>query len=158
MEEYWHLINCANCGHQTMIGKPEDTCLFCGKNTNKKEVIMAEKDSTEERGAIPPKPKNRKKVWGYYEKNKEAMVADYNSMRVSSFFLKWGISSQTWPKLKKKWGISNKTKGRGSKQVEKTTQRVVKETTSEDTALTEHERYLILLGYQQAVREIFRAK
>ena len=27
-----------------------------------------------------------------------------------------------------------------------------------DAALTEHERYLILLGYQQAAREILRAK
>lgn len=36
------LIDCANCGHQTMVDlkRPEDTCLFCGKIASKKEVIM----------------------------------------------------------------------------------------------------------------------
>ncbi len=103
----WY-VNCANCGKEVLIDGPRDRCYFCGKNASKKEVIMAEKE-VEER-VVPPKPKNRRKLKEYWEKNKEAMVADYLSMRVSSFLKKWGISSLTWQKLKKKWGVPNKGK------------------------------------------------
>ena len=105
----WY-VNCANCGHQVMIDGPEDRCYFCGKNASKKEVIMAEKEGTVEEKAIPPKPRKRKKLWEYYEQNKEAMIADYQSMRVSSFFKKWGLGSLTWQKLREKWEVPNKGK------------------------------------------------
>ena len=118
-------IDCANCGHQTEVDldDPEDTCLFCGKNARKKEDIMAEKEAAQEAVAavqnhnkepVPTKPKNRRKLKGYWEKNREAVVADYLSMRVSSFFKRWGISSNTWQKLREKWQVPNKTRGRGS--------------------------------------------
>lgn len=110
-----HLVNCVNCGRQTMIDltNTEDNCQFCGKNARKKEVIMAEKEAAvEEKVLVPisPKPKKRKKIEAYYKQNKEAMIADYQSMRVSSFFLRWGISSGSWGKLKKLWGVPNKEK------------------------------------------------
>lgn len=153
----YFLIECANCGHQTMVDLDTegDTCLFCGKDARKKEVIMQDNKRSE---PVPTKPKNRKKLKDYWEKNKEAMVADYLSMRVSSFFRKWGISSKTWQGLREKWEIPSKTKDRGSQSTEKPTTKAAKEAKNEDVALTEHERYLILLGYQQAVREIFGAK
>lgn len=70
---------------------------------------MAEKEIGEM--VVPPKPKKRKDLWKYYEQNKEAMIADYQSMRVSSFFIKWGLSPLTWQKLKQKWGVPNKRRG-----------------------------------------------
>jgi len=152
------LVDCVNCGKQVEINGPEDICYWCGKNASKKEDIMQEnKERTVETGAIPPKPKKRGKVWEYFDQNREAMVADYHSMKLMDFFKKWAITSNTWLRLKKKWGVENKGKKR-PKKPKKTTTKAVKKTTSEDVALTEHERYLILLGYQQAVREFLRAK
>lgn len=110
VKEYWHIVDCANCGQETMIGNPEDTCLFCGKNASKKEVTMAEKEATVKERVVPLRPTKRKEIWKYYEQNKEVMLADYQSMRVTSFFLKWSISSGSWQKLKQKWAVPNKGK------------------------------------------------
>ena len=59
--------------------------------------------------------------------------------------------------MKKKCGIENKGHRVGSRPVEET---VVKEEKKPapgvDAALTEHERFLILLGYQQATREFLK--
>ena len=104
----WY-VNCANCGKEVLIDGPEDTCLFCSKNASKKEVVMAEKEEKAV-APIPSKPRNRRKAWAYYLKNKEAMIADYNSMRVSSFFQRWHISSVTWGKLRELWEVPNKEK------------------------------------------------
>lgn len=106
------LVECANCGKQTMVDEPEDNCQFCGKNATKKEAIIAEK-AVEER-VVPPKPKKRNKLWQYYEKNKEAIVTDYHSMTLREFFKRWRLSTSTWMKLKKMWGVSTKVKAAGT--------------------------------------------
>lgn len=146
-----HLVDCANCGQQVEIEGPEDTCYWCGKNASKKEIIMAE---TEER-AVPPKPKKRRKHWEYFDQNQEAIVADYRSMKLVDFFKRWAITSSSWTKLKKKWGVENK--GRGLLKPAKRPKQGNKPKGANTQELTEHERYLILLGYQQATREFLRA-
>ena len=124
------LVDCANCGQQTMIDldRPEDTCLFCGKNAREKEVIMVEKEAAEEaaeavqsynKGPVPPRPKKRKKWPEYYEENKEAIIADYHSMTVRAFFKRWSLGTTTWPKLKEKWEVPSKGRG-GSKTAKRT--------------------------------------
>jgi len=141
------------------LDRSEDSCLFCGKDARKKEEIMVEPEVIKEAevAEVPPKPKNRKKVLPYYEQNKEAMVADYNSMSVSSFLLKWGISTATWQKLKKLWGVPKKSKGIRTEKAAPAAEPEKKPLEPEETApLTEHERYLILLGYQQATREFLK--
>lgn len=112
----WY-VDCANCGKEVLIDGPEDRCYFCGKNASKiegaeplqEEVVMAEKQEKAV-APIPLKPRNRRKVWAYYLKNKEAMIVDHNSMRVSSFFQRWHISSVTWGKLRELWEVPNKEK------------------------------------------------
>ena len=112
-------VDCANCGQQTMIDldRPEDTCLFCGKNARKKEVIMVEKEATEEvaevvqsynKEPVPPRPKKRKNWPEYFEKHKEAIIADYHSMKLREFLKRWSMATTTWPKLKEKWGVQGK--------------------------------------------------
>lgn len=108
---YRRYVDCVNCGKEVLIDGPEDRCLFCGKNASKKEIVMAEKEAEEKVVApIPAKPRNRKKACAYYLKNKEAMIADYQSMRVSAFFQRWHISSVTWAKLRELWEVPNKEK------------------------------------------------
>lgn len=144
MSENWY-VNCANCGKQVLVDGPEARCYFCQKSAYKKEDIMQE--NTVEERVVPPPPKKGKKRWAYYEQNKEAILADYYSLKLMEFFKRWRITSTTWLKLKKLWGVINKQK------------RIKPRAPVPDNQieLTEHERYLILLGYQQAVREFLKA-
>ena len=73
------------------------------------------------------------------EKDKDAMLADYRSMLLTDFFKKWGIHSTLWQVLKVKWDVTGKQRG-GYHEA--------------GSGHSEHEEYLVLLGYQQAVREI----
>ena len=149
---YMHVVDCANCGQQTMDDGPEDNCLFCGKNASKKEVIMAEREP------VPTRPRKRKQLRKYFEQNKEAILVDYNSMKLKDFFKRW-ISSSMWTKLKADWGIQGKYKKLGSKKVWafENPEATGPVATNVDAPLTEHEHYLVLLGWQQAAREFLRA-
>lgn len=154
-------VNCVNCGRENLVdGVPGEKCLFCGlpvrekvkvekrKIINKKEVTMQQ-----ERAPVPPRPKKRKKLWEYFEQNKKEIIADYQSMILRDFFKRWGITTVTWKKLKDKWKISTKGPGaRTVKSLEADSPKV------DELALNEHERYLVLLGYQQAVREFIKAR
>ena len=152
-----YLVDCANCGTQTEINGPEDTCQFCGKNATTKEVIMVE------RKPVPARPKKRKQLPKYFEQHKEAILADYNSMKLKDFYKRWSISTTGWTKLKKDWGVQGKNKKLGSKKIEASANPEEKPETPEAVArsveapLTEHEHYLVLLGWQQAAREFLRA-
>ncbi len=130
---YEHYVDCANCGTQVGIEGPDDTCLFCGKNATKKETeppaehLEPEQPESKPKEVImvnskevPPKPKNRKQRDAYWEKNKEAVLADYQSMKLQPFLKRWSLATTTWIKLKKKWGVQNKTKrtGTGAKPLE----------------------------------------
>lgn len=132
-----------------MVDGPEDNCYFCGENASKKEVVIMVNKDTKVEGRelkpVPPKPKRRKAIWAYWEKNKAAIVADYRGLPLREFFKRWRISSNAWGKLKNKWGIPNK---QGQPQA-------ATRPRAEDTPVrTEHEKYLVLVGYRQAVREL----
>ncbi len=154
------------------LNNPADTCLFCGKNAREKELapsvepLEAEQQQEEkkevimaEREPVPPRPKKRKQLQKYYEQNKEAILADYNSMKLKDFFKRWDISSTAWTKLKVDWEIQGKHKKQGSKKVWALASPEAPEAVarSVEAPLTEHEHYLVLLGWQQAAREFLKA-
>lgn len=149
-------VDCANCEKQTLIEAPGDRCIWCGKSATKKEVIMVENKVTAGEGVVPPFPKKRKERRAYFEQNKEAIIADYYSMKLLDFFKRWRITTGRWLKLKIQWGVERKDSKR-LKQVGKPAPKPVEQAAEDVTAMTEHERYLILLGYQQAVREYLRS-
>lgn len=149
-------VDCVSCGKQTLVdGEPGERCLFCGEPVsspvqrilseiiNKKEVSMQEKP-------VKSKPEKRKRRREYFEQNKEAMLADYYLLPIGEFLKKWALSSTTWVNLKRKWNVVSKnTRLTGTPIL-----RDVKLPSPHD--LTEHERYLVLLGYQMAVREFLK--
>lgn len=61
--------------------------------------------------AAPVKPphKGRRRTktgkFPHYERNKEAMIADYRAMKLADFFRKYHISSATWSQLRQAWGL-----------------------------------------------------
>ena len=89
------------------------------------------------------KPSDKYQILEYYEQHKDEIMADYISLGLNALLGKWHMAALTWGKLRKEWGIEGKR--RGPKK------RLASEGAS---PLTEHERYLVLLGYQQAMREI----
>ena len=171
-----HLVDCTNCGQQTMVNGPEDNCQFCDKNASKKEVIMPEPEKMtnkvegvgvaiikEMMKPVPPRPKKRKQLRQYYEQNREAILADYNSMTLLPFYRRWHISTKAWMGLKTDWSVQGKHKAHASKKVvalastEEAPVAPESIARSVDAPLTEHEHYLVLLGWQQAAREFLRA-
>jgi len=44
----------------------------------------------------------------FFHDNKEAMIEDYQTMKVVAFFKKWHIATTTWAKLKRGWGVTGK--------------------------------------------------
>jgi len=162
-----YIVDCANCGKQTVVDGPEDNCQFCGKNASKKEVIMVDTEKhVGEKTSVPARPKKRKQLRKYYEQHKEAILADYRSMKLYDFFKRWHISTTWWLKLKEDWKVQGKQRKHSLKkewklvapdkapaapEVEEAIARSV------DAPLTEHEHYLVLLGWQQAAREFLRA-
>ena len=154
----WY-VYCANCGRQILLdGVPGENCLFCGwpvhgkapaapsETTNKKKDTMVKKNGAAE--AVPPRPKKRKKMWEYFEENKEAIIEDYYRLKIKDFLSRWHLCSTTWIRLKKKWGgIAKNVRLAGTP-----IRREIK--LLDPHALTEHEHYLILFGYRMAVKEI----
>lgn len=146
------VVECVNCGKQVLIDGPEDICYWCHKNASKEEVIMVMAER-----AVPPRPNRRANHPAYYEENKEAILADFTALKLLDFLKKWKISTFTWQKLKRKWEIKSKQTGRPNTRPGNLNATAKHSTGDVDVSLTEHERYLILLGYQQAVREFLRA-
>lgn len=146
-------VNCVNCGKENISGgKPDEACLFCQLPLRKKvpvkrsEVIGKKEVAMQNKGTVPPRSstKKRKNLWEYMDQNKEAILADYRRLRLTDFYRRWGFCTSTWQKLKIKWGVKGKGKATSPRRVTET--------------LTEHERYLILVGYQMATREILKAQ
>ena len=157
-------VNCANCGKQVISNEPDSKCYWCGnyaryKYAEKKEVTMEQNIGTsEERAPVPRRPKQRlEKLWGYFDQHKEAIIADYRSMTLNDFYKRWHITSSTWLKLKKKWEVPSKGLGGSKKKRHGKTGVKVDQKGDKKVKLTEHERYLILVGYQMAVREFLKA-
>lgn len=156
MREVWFcLVNCVNCGKQTMIDlkNPEDNCQFCGKNARKKEVIMAEKEGMIDRAKYEAMGRLKRSKW--IKEHLEEIMVDIRSMSKDEVVEKWPFGPSTYGKLRR-IHAPEIIGQQGAKTLKKPTQKTIKETTGEDVALTEHERYLILLGYQQATREFLK--
>jgi hypothetical protein len=60
--------------------------------------------------SVPIKPHSLKERWAYYDENKEAILADYHSMRRTDFLIKWHINTKLWKILVGKWGVATKRK------------------------------------------------
>jgi len=171
MSDMW-FVDCVNCGKQVMIGGPADKCLWCGKypsakeppagsssvvssssesNHLEEEVAVSETDEVEEVKVVNHRNKSPmavKAIRKYRKENKAAMLHDYYTMTLKDFFQKWSISSATWSGLKKDWEVTGKGWGHSMPKEPPVAG-------SEPDQLTEHDHYLMLLGYQMAVREIF---
>ncbi len=105
---------------------------------------------------VPERPRKRKEIWLYLEKYKESILLDYSNLTLPEFFKRWGLTSTTWQKLKKKWAIAGRGRGRrhGNVVTPKQGENIeLGEESTDSQGLNEHERYLILIGYRQAVQE-----
>jgi len=58
---------------------------------------------------VPPRPKGKKQLWQYFEENKEAILQDYQSLKLKEFYKKWRMTSTTWTKLKRDWNLLGKS-------------------------------------------------
>lgn len=132
-------VDCANCGKQTLMDTPGDKCIWCGKSPYKKEGTMQE-HSPSELKKMGIREKHR-----FIEEHKEEIIRDARRLKKREILKKWDISSTTFYKLKKLYAP------------ELLRQNEEEKTDDLPEALTEHERYLILLGYQMAVREFLKA-
>lgn len=147
-------------GILTEVDPPQQSAITTEKSVSiKKEVIVKEQEVAEKTGQVPEKPKKRKLLWKYYDEHKEAILADYQSMPLVKFFERWSIWSSTWDRLKERWQFEGKGKGSGQRKGRRTDIKPPKSPKTDESQvveLTERERYLVLLGYQQAVREILK--
>lgn len=66
--------------------------------------------------ATPPKPKKRSLLQKYFEENKEAILQDYQNLKLKEFYAKWHMSSTTWLRLKRDWGIQRKAPRESTKR------------------------------------------
>ena len=132
-------VDCANCGKQVLVdGVPEEKCYWCGKSPHRKEVIVQEKTSR-------PKKMSIRNKHLFIEEHKEEIMGDARRLKKREVLKKWGITSTTFYKLRKLYAP------------ELIRQSEEKNTDNLPEALTEHERYLVLLGYQMATREFLNA-
>ena len=137
-ETFW--AYCVNCGKQVLIEDNTSICYWCHKNASKKEGKTMERSTTGEApavavpstaegadatamvsesvpAAVPRRPKKRAALRGYLNQNKDDIIADYHAMRVNDFLIRWHITSNSWIKLKKEWGVPNRS-GTGPKKRE----------------------------------------
>lgn len=144
MKEFW-CRDCANCGKQVMVqGIPEEKCYWCGRSPHRKEVIL--KDNHSE-----PKKASRYEKHRFIEEHKKEIQDDIGKLPQGEVLKKWDICTTTYYKLGK--GIAKvKTKAR-----KKTRAKAPSKIGTQVEKLTVHERYLVLLGYQMAVREFLKA-
>ena len=77
------------------------------------EVSPSEADRATEQSTagVPPRPRKKKQLRAYFEKHKEAILADYYAMGRLDFFKRWGISAATWAELHREWGVTLKGQG-----------------------------------------------
>lgn len=83
--------------------KPEETAIF--RNIPEEADISQNGDPP----PVPPRPKGKKKLWQYFEDNKEAILQDYQNLRLKEFYAKWHMTSTTWTKLKRDWELPGKS-------------------------------------------------
>ncbi len=78
------------------------------KEESVEEQIPAEVNEEEKKNPVPHRPKGKHSIGAYWERNKEAVISDYYSMKLLAFLRRWGVATYTWGKLKKRWGVQNK--------------------------------------------------
>lgn len=144
-------VNCANCGKQTFVdGTPGEKCIWCSKSPYKKEAgSMISQDERAKYEAM-----NMQERGKWLDDHMEEIIADIRSMPKKKVFEKWPLGQSTFAKLRKLHapGLIRKPikKPKGIKKPPVTGK--------EAPSLTEHERYLILQGYQMATREFLEAR
>lgn len=62
----------------------------------------------DETSPAPPRPKRRGQRIQYFEENKEAILQDYQNLKLKEFYNKWHMTSATWTKLKRDWKLPGK--------------------------------------------------
>lgn len=104
------VTDCASCGKQVLIDGPGEKCYWCGESASSQLFtrIATKEDITMQENTVGARPRKKTQLWQYFERQKDAMIADYESMKLGDFFSKWRISSGTWGRLKKAWNISGK--------------------------------------------------
>ena len=118
------------------------------------EEIMVTEKATEERAAAPPKLKGYKAIRAYYEENKEAILADYHTMKLIDFFKRWSMSSGIWQQLKERWEVEGKQKAKIVVKPFRTEASVESVSIHE----AEHEELIWLRGYRQCVLDTLQNK
>ena len=92
-----------------------------------------------------PKKMTKHEKSRFIEEHREEILEDIGRLGKGEVCKKWGFSGTTYFMLKR--GEAKAGKQPGAKVPSKP---------SEVVELSEHEHYLVLLGYQQAVREILK--
>jgi len=69
---------------------------------------------------VPPRPRGREQLRLYFEENKEAILQDYQSLKLKGFYAKWHMTSTTWTKLKRDWKLLGKSPRKSTLQKETT--------------------------------------
>ena len=113
---------CPRCGGDIFsapdfLDGPEYKCLQCGYSMPEK--CYREEAAKRRAGSAPPAPvvkevkmkqvKLKERILAL-EKNRDAIVADYQIMTLKGFLKKWRIHTNLWQKLKLEWGVASKQK------------------------------------------------
>jgi len=145
---HFMMVDCLHCKQQTTIDieKRGDTCLFCGKPAKLKEVIMQEKIEKQYSDM------NNQKRGRYIKAHLAEIVADIKAMDRADVMGKWGFVKSTYSKLRKLHAPELTGK---PWTIKADAAPVAKQKPKDaDVSLTEHERYLVLVGWREAVREL----
>ena len=89
-----------------------------------------------------PKKMNKKEKHRFIEEHKEEILADIGRLPRREVLEKWGFSGTTYSILRR--GVEKQPSTKASSKPDQVVE------------LSEHERYLILLGWQQAAREFLK--
>jgi len=78
----------------------------------RKEVVKTEANDN-------PPPKRGKSLDQYFEKNKEAILQDYQNLKLAEFYAKWQMGPASWTKLKREWKVLGKMPRKSTLRTEK---------------------------------------
>ena len=82
----------------------------------KSETPEVEKENSD-LSPVPPRPKGERQLGQYFEDNKEAILQDYQSLKLKEFYAKWHMSSAAWTKLKRDWKLLGKSPRKSAPQL-----------------------------------------
>ena len=110
------LTKCERCGGTLFSDYGDLSCVNCGWRPPAKagRINRMVQGGAVERVTMPYMRRvhrSLKMVSGYCEEHKDEVIADYYSMKLKDFFLKWKIYAGIWNPLKNKWGVVGKKRG-----------------------------------------------